>query len=580
MAQDKVLDPFTEIGASGLQQFGGWVREEFVQDLQGQRGAKRYREMRDNSDVIGAGLRLLELTCKRATWTFEPAKENDSKASEYAQFLTECRDDMSMSWTDVLGEALTALQYGFAPLEIVYKKRNGQTPDEAVPDSKYSDGKIGWRKWALRGQDSVWRWDIQDDGGIAGMYQLPAPTYRQRYIPIDRMLLFRTSVEKNNPEGRSILRSAYFAYHFSKRFTELAGVGVERDLAGIPVGELPGECLPQSAPADKAAIATAMRKILETLRNHEQASVLLPSDRDEKGNRLYDIHLLSSAGAKQIDVVPLIKLFDLKCAMAMLTDVLLIGHEGSGSLALSGNRLQDLADSLNAVLDSIADVINRHGIPRLMKLNGFDLELAPALRHSKLGIPDLGGLAALIKVLVDSGVDVFPDEVLTTYLYGLAGLPTKGREQKAQEQDALPSAPEDDLLDEPGVPEADQKPEDPAEQKPGEAPPGKSTPPEKQPPAEHPPVAKSEPTHISIEQPAAVVIPAPEVNVAPASVTVQAAAPLVIPAPKVEIQAAAAPDVHVTVEQPAAKRMRRRVERDKDGRVTAIVDEPETDKEA
>ena len=44
---------FKELGTTGLRQFAGWIREDFLPELQGRQGARTYREMADNSPIIG-----------------------------------------------------------------------------------------------------------------------------------------------------------------------------------------------------------------------------------------------------------------------------------------------------------------------------------------------------------------------------------------------------------------------------------------------------------------------------------------------------------------------------------------------
>src|SRR5437879_8573294 len=56
---------FREVGQSGLRAFSGWVREEFLPQLIGRQGAQKYREMRDNSAVIGGILFAIESTMRK-----------------------------------------------------------------------------------------------------------------------------------------------------------------------------------------------------------------------------------------------------------------------------------------------------------------------------------------------------------------------------------------------------------------------------------------------------------------------------------------------------------------------------------
>lgn len=52
-------------------------------------------------------------------------------------------------------------------------------------------------------------------------------------------MLFRTESVKDNPEGRSILRNAYRSWYFKRRIQEIEAIGIERDLAGLPVIHAP-----------------------------------------------------------------------------------------------------------------------------------------------------------------------------------------------------------------------------------------------------------------------------------------------------------------------------------------------------
>ena len=48
------------------------------------------------------------------------------------------------------------------------------------------------------------------------------------------------SARGDNPEGRSILRNAYFSWYFEKKIAEIEGIGIARDLAGLPRAPLVG----------------------------------------------------------------------------------------------------------------------------------------------------------------------------------------------------------------------------------------------------------------------------------------------------------------------------------------------------
>lgn len=49
------LAPTVELGTPGLAQSAGFIHAEFLNDLNGDKGRKMYREMRDNSPTVEIG---------------------------------------------------------------------------------------------------------------------------------------------------------------------------------------------------------------------------------------------------------------------------------------------------------------------------------------------------------------------------------------------------------------------------------------------------------------------------------------------------------------------------------------------
>ncbi len=82
--------------------------------------------------------------------------------------------------------------------------------------------------------------------------------------------------EKNSPEGRSILRSAYRSYYFWKRVLEIEGIGIERDLAGMPVMGIPSACFLSDATPEQKATLAAAKDIVTSLHRHELEGAVIP----------------------------------------------------------------------------------------------------------------------------------------------------------------------------------------------------------------------------------------------------------------------------------------------------------------
>tara|TARA_B100001250_G_scaffold321373_1_gene284403 strand:+ start:5476 stop:6780 length:1305 start_codon:yes stop_codon:yes gene_type:complete len=419
---------FMEIGSSGLVQYGGRVEEDFLRQLQGRRGYAIFREMSENHPVVGGILAAIEMLFRSVDWTVTPSDPNDQRAVEEAEFVAGCMNDMSISWQDTINNILSMLVYGFSYHEIVYKRRSGLQDDGN--SSQFNDGRIGWRKLPMRSQDTVYEWNFDHSGGIEGMTQMnPIAGTGPVFIPIEKALLFRTTTKLNNPRGKSILRSAYTSWYYQKRIQTIEAIGIERDLAGLPVAFVPPQLLSDNATSQESAALAEIKKIVRNIRRDEQEGLVFPLAYDpETKQKAYDIQLLTSGGRRQFDTNQIVNRYDQKIAMSLLSDFLLLGHEKVGTQSLSVSKIELFMDSIEAWLAGIADVFNNYGIPRLMKLNGIDEQLSPTLNYSAPRDPDIGILGDYVSKLTSSGA-MLPDDELSDYLRELAGLPTDEAEE-------------------------------------------------------------------------------------------------------------------------------------------------------
>jgi hypothetical protein len=425
-----------ELGASGLNYSNGYVLDELNPNLQGRKALITYRLMRDNDAVVGAILYAIEMLIRQVDWTVQKGDAADSEA----QFLEEVMEDMSESWGDFIAEAFSMLPYGWAFCEVVYKKRSGiQDPDAPMPSSKYNDGKIGWRKLPLRAQDSLDHWEFDDQGGLRGFVQRPAPHYVDIEIPIEKGLLFRTTPYKGSPEGRSVLRSAYTSWYYKKRIQQIEGTGIERDLAGFPVFEIPAEFMAADASTEQKAVLSAFQNMGKNIRRDKQEFVIMPLAYDSNGNKAYDFKLMSSGGARTFNTSEIIARYNNEIAMTVLADFILLGHEGVGSFALSNDKTDLFGVALGTYLDAVEDVLNRYAIPRLFALNGMDVTNLPKIKHGDIETPDLASLGAYVTALSGIGMPLFPNDDLEKYLLVSANLPEPTDEEKAKQSETPPT---------------------------------------------------------------------------------------------------------------------------------------------
>lgn len=428
-----------EYGRIGQKRWEGVFNEEFLPELSGIRGIKTYREMLDNDDTIGAIMFAIKMLIRQVKWHVEPGGDS-AKDREAAEFVESCMDDMQNTWTDTISEILSFLAYGWSFHEIVYKRRSGKTKNRKT-SSKYSDGLIGWQKIPPRAQDTLYRWEYDDKDNLIGMTQQPPPDYGLLTIPIDKAMLFRTESIKDNPEGRSILRNAYRSWYFKRRIQEIEAIGIERDLAGLPVLHAPdGVDIWDETNQDAININNALVGMVKNIRRNEYEGLVLPFG--------YEAELLSTGGTRQFDTNAIINRYDAKIAQTVMADFIMLGHEQTGSFALSEDKTELFAVALGAFLDVICETFNNQGIPSLIDMNGAHFDAItdyPQLAHGDVDKRDITKLSTFLKDMVGAGI-LIPDEDLEDYVREVANLPERtlsdDHRNKDEQREAQRRSPE------------------------------------------------------------------------------------------------------------------------------------------
>ena len=451
---------FADLGTTGLRAFSGWVREEFLPQLVGRQAARVYREMSDNDPTIGAITSAINGIMRRVDWRVNPV-DDTPQAQEMAEFADSLRFDMSETWEDFVVEMLSMLRFGYAPHEIVYKRRLGHQKQSApnsiegqdvlLPSSKFDDGRIGWRRLPLRGQDTILKWFFGPNGEILGVTQQPwiGPLVD---IPIEKMMLFRGDMHKNNPEGRSILRNCYVPYYFIKRLQEQEAILYER-LSGFPVMEVPDELLQAAASGDPIAMQQldTYKQLITNVRIDEQMGALIPSDTYKTATgasavRMYNFRLETpQSGRQNMDANTPIVRYKNDMMTSILADFLSMGHTTRGAQNLAETKVDLFMGSVEGWLKSAASVINRHGLPRLWDLNGLDPALMPEVVPDMAQRIDLDALSNFVLRMSQAGMPLFPDPDLEEYIRDTAGLPDIGEDTGYMQSMAESSGDEADV---------------------------------------------------------------------------------------------------------------------------------------
>lgn len=403
---------FKPLGVSGLRRYGPYIYEDFLPELRWPRAGKVYQEMADNDAVIGAVLYLAEMLIRGVEWRVDAASDS-AEDKEAAKFLESCMHDMDSSWANTICEILSMLTYGFSFHEIVYKIRRGPDETNSKYRSKYSDGRIGWRRMPIRAQTSLAEWEFNDEGDVAAFIQQCEPNFDRIRIPMTRGLLFRTRISKDNPEGKSLLRNAYRSWFFKKHFEEIEGIGIERDLAGFPVLSAPeGMDLWNDENPEMVKLKAEAEELVASVRRDSEEGIILPPG--------WKLELLTSGSSRQIDIGATIERYDNRIATTLLSDIILLGTK-SGSYALAETKQSLLSSALQAQLSNIADVFNAKAVPDLFSMNNFSgISDFPKIVPSNIQTPTLSELALMLRAM---NLNIASDKKLLDYLRHLLSMP-------------------------------------------------------------------------------------------------------------------------------------------------------------
>lgn len=440
---------------------GTFKSGEFLQELRGQRAINKYREMRDNSAVIGAVLYAVEQVLRDVDINVKPANDTPEAIKE-AEFVKSVLSDMEHSLDDHVSEAVSFLWMGFSWFEVVYKRRGGLGTRDPKKRSKFSDGRLGVRKIVSRAPWTIDKFDIEDiTGKVLGVNQKGSyGTLKQdTLIPTTKSLYYRTTAIDNDPSGRSILRNAYTSYTYLTNMQSIEGIAVEREMHGIPIGRIPAEYLAADATDSQVAVRQQMEKVLADLKLNEQGYALLPSDLllDQEGKstggvaaRLIDIELITSNGNRNIDIGPIIDRYQHDIARSVLSEFLMLGSGSGGSYALSKSKTDLFLRALESYINTITDVLNKQLVETLWDLNGLPIETMPKIVAGDVAPHDLKELGSYLRNLNGANIDLSDEPEIINALLHTAELPQvdpANVKRKAEEKKAR-----DDLKAQPKVP--------------------------------------------------------------------------------------------------------------------------------
>jgi len=423
-AEAQRVDTFAgQIGTTGLRRMGPYVVEEYLTELRGKQGRARYQEMY-NTDVVRRALRAILLPMLQASWRVEGGAGADAERAR--EFVAQCMDDMSHTWREWLQDALigTAV-YGASWYQTIYKRRLGPNQRDAKKRSKFNDGLWGWRKFSPRYQNTWEGWEWDDDGDMKALIQSDPYSGRGKVvIPLDISLHFTLEGRLGNPEGESLLRAAYQPWYGYRHAEIWTGILIER-MGGIPEFAVEDANLPLFS--DDIPEMQNLRSYLEdagtAFRLDEQTCIITPP------GIKFNLH---TPAVRVNDLIRYMQFCAWRIMGCLLAQFLELGQTPYGSYAKTESEKDFFLQSCQAMLQAIADVLNRYELPRLFKLNAgsfTQLEELPQLVPTDTRAPDLTTVAEPLARLVRAGV-MEPYPALQAYLRQIGHLPEPDEEEE------------------------------------------------------------------------------------------------------------------------------------------------------
>lgn len=349
---------------------------------------------------------------------FQPGPSKSNKSKIAADFLNYCIRNMSYgTYLGFLQNAVTDLKYGFSFQNIVIEKRN------------YGPYKGSWclRKLAPRDQKSIYGFVFnKDQTEFVGIVQKPRITQTRQFknvgwkdglhllstgkvyecdypfIRKEQLLHFTYNSTNNNPQGDSPLAHCYTAWIEKKTIETLELNGATKDLAGLVVLRAPSDFLQKANDQDNYPDAYAENIALQQnaadLHNGKESFIYLLSDTDDKGKYLYDVNLLGlSGGGKQYLTSEIIKQKKTSIYNCFGTSFLILGDDGVGSYALSGDKATTFSYYVERNILQKSDVLNSQLAPRLLAVNDIylnwdDMPIYKSKDPTELSLDDIGKL--------------------------------------------------------------------------------------------------------------------------------------------------------------------------------------------
>lgn len=414
--------PMTQVGVSGAAIYGGFLQSvEKDPRLQGTRRYTTYSEIMANVSIVATGARFITRLITKAAWTFDPA-DDSPEAEEFADFCEEVLHDMLTPWHRVVRRASMHQFHGFAIAEWTAKRRE--------------DGRVGFLDVDTRPQQTIEQWDVDEAGTVSGIGQRSPQDGMLLWLPRAKVLYTVDDSLSDSPEGLGVFRHLVEPAARLERFQQLEVWGFETDLRGIPVGKAPLSELAAMV-EDKKITAEQFEAIVKPmndfLKHHVRSPVLsqmidsmvyttADASQSPSGPPKWGIELLKHSSTSHETLAAAITRINQEMARLLGVEHLLLGSDGSGSLALSSDKSKNIALLIDSVLVEIVESVKQDLLRPLARMNGVDESLIPTPKTETAQWRDIEQVTAGLRDMATAGALLAPDDPAIAEVRAMLGL--------------------------------------------------------------------------------------------------------------------------------------------------------------
>jgi hypothetical protein len=404
-------------------------------NITGPRRFDEYDRLVRDISIIGAGVRLFLNLISNAVWTINPPDNlNDADtatAQGYADQAYAMIYDMTTSWSQVVRKTAAFRLHGFTIQEWTAKKN--------------PDGSIGLLDIEHRPQKTIARWN-RDKGGTVEAVIQRVPGLQEVELPRAKIIYAVDDTLTDSPEGLGLFRHLSTTAARLETFLRLEEIGFTTDLRGIPVaraplGELRQEVIDAGPPdsAERAKAEARRTSLLQPLRNwlekhirNEKSGMMLPSDTYVAASvdksitvssvPKWALELLSGDSTSFDSMANAVNRLNQELARILGVEHLLLGADGSGSLALARSKVGTFYLTVTSTLLDLCEIYDRDILAPLAELNGWPPELCPQMGVNEISDRDIEQVLDALQKLALAGAPVMPDDPAVGEIYDLLGL--------------------------------------------------------------------------------------------------------------------------------------------------------------